>query len=115
MDIEFAHDGKDLYLLQCRPQSYNSENTPSPIPQNIKTDKILFTAENYITNGHVPEITHLVYVDPEKYNLINNISDLKEIGKAVGKLNKILPKQQFILVGPGRWGSRGDIKDFDEF
>jgi len=110
VDIEFAHDGKDLYLLQCRPQSYNLENSPSPIPQNIKTDKILFTAENYITNGLVPEITHLVYVDPEEYNLLNNIEDLKKIGEAVGKLNKILPKQQFILMGPGRWGSRGDIK-----
>ena len=32
------------------------------------------------------------------------------IGKAVGKLNKLLPKRQFILMGPGRWGSRGDIR-----
>lgn len=110
VDIEFAHDGKDLYLLQCRPQSYNLENSPSPIPQNIKPEKIVFTAEDYVTNGLVPEITHLVYVDPEKYSLLNNISDLKDMGKAVGKLNKILPKKQFILMGPGRWGSRGDIK-----
>jgi pyruvate,water dikinase len=28
----------------------------------------------------------------------------------VGKLNKVLPKRQFVLMGPGRWGSRGDIK-----
>jgi predicted nucleotidyltransferase len=28
----------------------------------------------------------------------------------VGKLNKLLPKRQFVLIGPGRWGSRGDIK-----
>jgi hypothetical protein len=28
----------------------------------------------------------------------------------VGKLNKALPRHQFILMGPGRWGSRGDIK-----
>jgi pyruvate, water dikinase len=110
VDIEFAHDGKDLYLLQCRPQSYNSENSPSPIPQDIKPEKIIFTADNYITNGHIPEITHLVYVDPENYNSINRISDLKDIGKAIGKLNKMLPKKQFILMGPGRWGSRGDIK-----
>jgi len=33
-----------------------------------------------------------------------------DIGRAVGKLNKLLPKRQFMLVGPGRWGSRGDIK-----
>ena len=28
----------------------------------------------------------------------------------MGKLNQLLPKRQFILIGPGRWGSRGDIK-----
>jgi len=32
------------------------------------------------------------------------------VGRAVGRLNKLLPKRQFILIGPGRWGSRGDIK-----
>ena len=32
------------------------------------------------------------------------------VGRAVGELNKLLPKRQFILMGPGRWGSRGDIK-----
>ncbi|PIV81087.1 pyruvate, phosphate dikinase, partial [bacterium CG17_big_fil_post_rev_8_21_14_2_50_64_8] len=32
------------------------------------------------------------------------------VGRAVGELNKLLPKKQFILMGPGRWGSRGDIK-----
>ncbi len=25
-------------------------------------------------------------------------------------MNKILPRRRFILIGPGRWGSRGDIK-----
>jgi hypothetical protein len=32
------------------------------------------------------------------------------VGRAVGRLNKLLPKKQFVLIGPGRWGSRGDIK-----
>jgi hypothetical protein len=32
------------------------------------------------------------------------------VGHAVSRLNKLLPKRQFILIGPGRWGSRGDIK-----
>ena len=28
----------------------------------------------------------------------------------MGALNKLLPKRQFILMGPGRWGSRGDVR-----
>lgn len=35
---------------------------------------------------------------------------MREVGHAVGRLNRILPKRKFILVGPGRWGSRGDIR-----
>ena len=35
---------------------------------------------------------------------------MRDVGRAVGRLNKLLPKRQFILIGPGRWGSRGDIR-----
>ncbi len=110
VDIEFAHDGKNLYLLQCRPQSYSHNIQPAPIPKNIPEEKIAFSANQYISNGFVPDITHIVYVDPESYGKLSSLSDLKAVGRAVGKLNKILPKRQFILMGPGRWGSRGDIK-----
>ncbi|MGE5342702.1 MAG: PEP/pyruvate-binding domain-containing protein [Candidatus Omnitrophota bacterium] len=110
VDIEFAHDGQNLYLLQCRPQSYSHDTQPAPIPRDIQEHKIAFTAERYISNGHVPDITHVVYVVPEAYSQLTDPTEMKTIGKAVGKLNKILPKRQFILMGPGRWGSRGDIR-----
>ena len=61
-------------------------------------------------NGTVPNITHIVYVDPEQYSQLGSREELVAVGRAVGKLNKLLPKRQFILMGPGRWGSRGDIK-----
>ncbi len=110
VDVEFAHDGDNLYLLQCRSQSHRPENNPADIPTNIEPEKILFSAERYISNGLVSKITHIVYVDPQKYDEVKSYEELVEIGKAVGRLNNLLPKQQFILMGPGRWGSRGDIK-----
>jgi predicted nucleotidyltransferase len=110
VDIEFAHDGKHLYLLQCRPQSSSEESAPSPIPKDIPERDLLFTANKYISNGRVPDITHIVYVDPDGYSDLASRSDLVAVGRAVSKLNKLLPKRQFILMGPGRWGSRGDIK-----
>ncbi len=110
VDIEFAHDGKDLYLLQCRPQSYSRDSTPAPIPKDVPKDKTIFSADRYISNGKVPDITHIVYVDPQKYGELSDRSELLAVGRAIGKLNKLLPKRQFILMGPGRWGSRGDIK-----
>lgn len=110
VDIEFAHDGTDLYLLQCRPQSYTKYDAPSPIPQNLNKDLVIFTANRFISNGQVPEIRFIVYIPAHKYNQLSRLEDLNAVGKAVSKLNQILPKREFILMGPGRWGSRGDIK-----
>jgi pyruvate, water dikinase len=110
IDIEFAHDGKNIYILQCRSQSFNEDTKPVEIPDHILKKNLLFTAEKHISNGLVPDITHIVYVDPIEYSEIKSHDDLQNIGRIVGKLNKILPKRQFILMGPGRWGSRGDIK-----
>ncbi len=110
VDIEFAHDGKNLYLLQCRPQSSTAGNVSCPIPKDIAEERIIFSANRYISNGKLPDITHIVYVDPEKYSQLEKSEDMLEIGRVVGKLNSLLPKRQFVLMGPGRWGSRGDIK-----
>ncbi|MBI2841529.1 MAG: nucleotidyltransferase domain-containing protein, partial [Acidobacteria bacterium] len=110
VDIEFASDGDNFYLLQCRPQSYGGESAPASIPQDVPKEKCVFTARRYVSNGRVPDITHVVYVDPDKYSDINSGADLLAVGRCIGRLNQILPKRQFILMGPGRWGSRGDIR-----
>jgi len=110
VDIEFASDGENFYLLQCRPQSFADDGTPAPIPRDVPQDRILFSARRYVSNGRVPEITHIVFVDPERYADLTSLAALREVGRTVGRLNKVLPKRQFILMGPGRWGSRGDIK-----
>ncbi|MDY7107718.1 MAG: PEP/pyruvate-binding domain-containing protein [Planctomycetota bacterium] len=110
VDLEFAHDGDDFYLVQCRSQSYAKEHAPAPIPRDIPRDRLLFTANRYVSNGRIPDITHIVYVDPERYASLGDLQEMKDVGRAVGRLNMLLPKRQFVLMGPGRWGSRGDIK-----
>ncbi len=110
VDLEFASDGVNFFLLQCRPQSYVVGDAPAEIPTDIPDDQLLFSANKFISNGEVPDITHVVYVDPESYDSLPEHASLIAVGRAVGKLNKILPKRKFVLMGPGRWGSRGDIK-----
>ncbi|MEW5900348.1 MAG: PEP/pyruvate-binding domain-containing protein, partial [Acidobacteriota bacterium] len=110
VDIEFASDGKNLYLLQCRPQSSLEGGGPAHIPKDLPAERILFLANRFISNGSVPDITHIVYVDPQSYEDLASKASLLAVGRAVGKLNKTLPRRRFILMGPGRWGSRGDIK-----
>jgi len=110
VDIEFASDGSYLYLLQCRSQSYSEMTAPAPIPKDIPENRIVFSANKYISNGRTPDVTHIVYVDHAKYQELPDRAAMADVGRAVGRLNKLLPKHQFILMGPGRWGSRGDIK-----
>jgi pyruvate,water dikinase len=110
VDIEFASDGRDFYLLQCRPQSFSLDSVPAAIPQDIPEKDIVFSANRYISDGSIEDISHIVYVDPDGYNSLQELSQLINIGRAIGQLNSLLPKRRFILMGPGRWGSRGDIK-----
>jgi hypothetical protein len=110
VDIEFAHDGTNFYILQCRAQAYGEISTSAPIPRGLPPEKVLFTANKYISNCKVPDIKFIVYVDPQKYSELTKLEDMVNVGRVVGRLNQILPKRQFILMGPGRWGSRGDIK-----
>ena len=110
IDIEFAADGEDFYLLQCRPQSYGASTKPAAIPSDVPKDRTIFSANRYVSNGTVMGITHIVYVDPQRYSELASRSELLSVGRAVSKINQLLPKRQFVLMGPGRWGSRGDIK-----
>jgi pyruvate, water dikinase len=110
VDIEFACDGESFYLLQCRPQSRGQDNLSVAIPTNITVPNIVFTANRYISNGMVLGIKTVVYVDPEEYGKLERHQDLVSVANAVSELNRILPRRSFILMGPGRWGSRGDIK-----
>ncbi len=110
VDIEFACDGDHLYLLQCRSQSRADDARPSAIPRGLPPERVLFTAHRFVSNGRVPAITHVVYVDPERYAELADAEDMKDVGRAVSRINKLLPRRKFILMGPGRWGSRGDIR-----
>jgi hypothetical protein len=110
VDIEFASDGRDLYLLQSHPHFLSEKNLPIPIPKDIPKDMIVFSTDKYISSGYAPNITHIVYIDPDKYINIVDKSELKAIGRAVSRLNDLLPKRQFVFMGPGLWGSRGDLK-----
>jgi len=110
VDLEFAHDGTHFYLLQCRPQAQTGDAAPENIPLDVAPGKTVFSAKRYVSNGRVPPITHVVQVVSDGYAALPTPAAMAEVGRAVGKLNLLLPKRKFILMGPGRWGSRGDIK-----
>lgn len=110
VDIEFASDGEILYLLQCRPQSQFGEESQITIPPDVTEESKIFSSDKYINNGMFDDIGFVVYVTSEGYSSLETDEDMRNIGKIIGQLNQSLPKRRFILIGPGRWGSKGDIQ-----
>ena len=110
VDIEFASDGTDFYLLQCRPQCYATSSPPAVIPHDVPAEHVIFSAQRFVSNGRVPDVGYIVYVDPAGYARLPTEDHLRAVGRAVGRLNQALPRRDFVLMGPGRWGSRGDIR-----
>jgi len=67
-------------------------------------DKI-FLCTRMVPQGHVSQIEYVVYVDPETYCRLETPSDFSEVSRWIGQLNKALEGRNFVLIGPGRWGS----------
>ena len=109
VDLEIASDGERLYLLQCRPQGMSAGEEPVVLPRDLPSERVLFTADRYVSDGRVEDVTHVVYVDSEAYGRLDPDA-MREVGRAVGRLNRLLPRRRFVLMGPGRWGSRGDVR-----
>ncbi len=108
--IEFASDGKDLFLLQCRPQGLIFESGSVPIPKNISPENIMFTSNYSLTEGDITDITHIIYIDPFEYRTLKDKSDIEILKQTLGRLNRILPKRQFIIIGPQWRGTYDNSK-----
>jgi hypothetical protein len=55
-------------------------------------------------NGKIENICDVVYVDPEKFDKLKT----KQIAQEIGEINRHFEEigKEYILIGPGRWGSR---------
>ena len=113
VDVEFAADILScrarpeyrIHLLQCRPLTSREWREGPPLPANIPEPDKIFTAHKLVPQGVVTGIRYVVYIDPEVYSRVPDYSTKREIARVVGRLNKQLEGQNFILLGPGRWGS----------
>jgi len=94
-----------LYVLQCRPLSQRSEDGPVPIPRDVNPESILFTTHHLVPDGRAEDIRYVVYVDAQQYYRIHDMTLRQELARAIGRLNKRLEDERFVLIGPGRWGS----------
>ncbi|MCK5169689.1 MAG: phosphoenolpyruvate synthase, partial [Bacteroidales bacterium] len=109
IEIEFAVDlntekGEPYVynFLQIRPIVYNDQSDNFEMDEISKEDTIIY-CESALGNGRIDEIYDFVYVKPDAFNSL----DSEKIAAEMGKLNEkfINEKRNYVLVGPGRWGS----------
>ncbi len=110
VDVEFAHDGEHLHVLQCRALSLASSANHIPIPPDIPPADKVFSASRFIQMAQIRNLQWVVVIDPRDYEKLPSREAMLRVAKAVGAINRELPPRTFILIGPGRWGSRGDIR-----
>ncbi len=91
-----------VYLLQIRPIVDSKEMIHENIG-NIDTSDTIISSQDALGHGITNDIYDLIYVRPEAFSASKN----QLIATEIEKLNRVLvaEKRNFILIGPGRWGS----------
>jgi hypothetical protein len=110
VDVEFAHDGETFFMLQCRALSRGASAQRVEVPVDVPEESKIFSAQRYVQMGQEKDLEYVVLIDPRDYESLETRKEMLRVARAVGAVNKALPKKKFLLMGPGRWGSRGDIK-----
>ena len=112
VEIEFAvnldHDMRfsqkpTFYILQIRPLSVTTEAYRIDPEKLVKSDLLMYT-EHGMGNGTIDDLTDIIYMDPERFDKTQTTAMQNEIER----FNEVMCRtgKRYILIGPGRWGSR---------
>jgi hypothetical protein len=110
VEIEFAVDlnkNKDgrasFYLLQIKPLIKNIMDTDINI-EKVDNDRLLLYCENGMGNGRITNIQDVIYLDMQRFDQLKT----EKMRDEIAALNEMMEreKRKYILIGPGRWGTR---------
>ncbi len=110
VELEFALDltksennWPTFYLLQLKPLIRRVDEVTINLDLSDPS-KLLLLSTKGMGNGRITGISDVVYVDIKKFDKTKT----EAIAKEVAEVNSHLGEQnrQFILIGPGRWGTR---------
>ncbi len=93
-----------ISILQCRPQSH-FQGDDVDMPEELAEKDIVFSTRRMVPHGHIKNIHYILFVTPEGYYALPTATARAGLSQAINFLNTMLSKEQFICVGPGRWGS----------
>ncbi|MPQ45868.1 pyruvate, phosphate dikinase [Marinifilum sp. N1E240] len=110
VEIEFAVDltkGKDhnptFHLLQIKPLIRQEMSVDIDLSK-VERNKLVMLANKGMGNGKVDHIRDVIYMDFDKFDRIKT----EEMAEEMAVLNQKMKEQdrQYVLFGPGRWGTR---------
>ncbi len=110
VEIEFAVDlTKDknglasFYLLQIKPLVCHEEDYHVD-KDKIDKEHLVLYSEKTMGNGKIQHIKDVIYVMPDTFDNTKTI----EMKEEIAMLNQRMQEEgkQYILIGPGRWGTR---------
>ena len=112
IDTEFtAHINSNgevrVCLLQCRSLAVPGVGGPVRLPEDIKSEMVLFRSANFTSGGIVKDACYVLYMDPLAYSRIASVDQRKSLGRVVGLINNhpSIVEGKIIMMGPARWGS----------
>ncbi len=113
VDIEYAIKIARTYpqfeftvsLLQCRPLREQQPNVKRRVPDDVPARDKVFSANRLIPDGVIEHVRYIVYVRPDAYYALSDPQRRIEVGRVIGRINEHLKDENFILIGPGRWGT----------
>jgi len=108
IEVEFACDydlasGAAVFnILQMRPMVSRSPVKKVSL-KDLRAENLLCLSAQALGNGAHRDIADLIYVIPERFDLLKT----REIAEEIGVMNARLREEgrPYLVIGPGRWGS----------
>jgi len=104
LDHDELHGHKPtFFILQIRPLSVNTDAYRIDTSTLDKAELLMYT-EHGMGNGMIDDLHDVVYLDPNRFDKTKTVQMQEEIERFNEKMARL--NKRYILIGPGRWGSR---------
>ena len=104
VDLNKAGNGKpNFYILQIKPLLGDLEEYNLDLSE-VRREELVLYSDRAMGNGKIDGLKDIIFIDPERFDKTRTV----EMTGEIEELNNLMKQEDrgYILVGPGRWGSR---------
>ncbi len=104
VDLNKAHNHlPSFYLLQIKPMVESQAEHMVSLEKIDRSGTILYTTSS-LGNGKISHIRDIIFIDLNRFDKLKTLEMVNEIEEL--NANMVKQNQQYVLIGPGRWGTR---------